>query len=164
MIYDFSLTNSNLLQKFFFLHHESLLAGPTNDAKNGYELMNGANCMAANRLSYFYDFKGPSMVIDTACSASTTALTRAVQDIEAGIIDKALVCGATLSLDPHKSATYNGLKMLSPTGHCYSFDSRADGYCRSDGIVCVVIERGTHGYAQIGGIGANCDGFTQQGK
>jgi len=120
--------------------------------------------MMANRLSYFYDFKGPSQTIDTGCSSSIVALDRAVQDIEAGTIDYAVVAGANLTLDPSRVAPFNALKALSPTGRCYSFDTRANGYCRSEGIACIVLEVGTKGYARIGGIGNNSDGATAQGK
>lgn len=141
----------------------SLLTASSNKNKNGYELVNGTHSMAANRLSYFYDLKGPSMTLDTACSSSLVALDQAVKDINAGIIDRAIVGGISLTLDANKNASFNAFKMLSPTGHCYSFDSRADGYCRSEGIVCIILERGTNGYAVIGGSGTNSDGSTAEG-
>ena len=133
-----------------------------NTEKTGYELVNGAHSMAANRLSYFYDLKGPSMTIDTACSSSLVALDRAVQDLKAGRVERALVAGLSLTLNPHKNATFNAFTMLSPTGRCYSFDERADGYCRSDGVACVILERGQRGTI-VAGIGTNSDGHTPKG-
>ena len=53
--------------------------------------------------------------------------------------------------------------MLSPTGHCHVFDSRADGYCRSDGVACIILERGTNGYAMVVGTGVNSDGRKSEG-
>ena len=127
---------------------------------SGYEILGTAHCMAANRLSYFYDFKGPSMTMDTACSSSLLALDRAARDIKAGIIERALVCGISLTFDHCKNVILVNAKMLSPTGHCHVFDSRADGYSRADGVGCVVLERGSSGYAQIVGSGTNQDGAT----
>ena len=98
----------------------------------GYELVNGAHTMAANRLSFFYDLKGPSMAIDTACSSSLVALHQARRDILAGVVDRAIVAGVSLTLDPYKNSTFNAFTMLSPTGVCYTFDDRANGYCRSE--------------------------------
>ena len=104
------------------------------------------------------------MTIDTGCSSSIVALDRAVRDIEAGIIDLAVVAGANLTLDPNRAAAFNALKALSPTGHCYSYDTRANGYCRSEGVACIILELGSDGYACIGGTGTNSDGATAQGK
>lgn len=126
-------------------------------------MVNGAHSMAANRLSYFYDLRGPSMTIDTACSSSLVALDRAVRDIKSGLIDRAIVGGVSLTLDPNKNDCFNAFKMLSPTGRCHSFDSRADGYCRSEGVACIVIERSSEGYAILAGSGTNSDGATPQG-
>ena len=91
------------------------LSRSTQDAElSGYELVNGAHCMAANRISFTYDFRGPSLAIDTACSSSLVALHQARQDLRCGIIDRAVVCGASLTLDPAKNATFNAFNMLSP--------------------------------------------------
>eukprot|EP00522_Entomoneis_paludosa_P007169 CAMPEP_0172448792 /NCGR_PEP_ID=MMETSP1065-20121228/7729_1 /TAXON_ID=265537 /ORGANISM="Amphiprora paludosa, Strain CCMP125" /LENGTH=3370 /DNA_ID=CAMNT_0013200381 /DNA_START=215 /DNA_END=10327 /DNA_ORIENTATION=+ len=141
-----------------------------NQDKNGYELVNGANSMAANRLSFFYDFQGPSLVIDTACSSSLVALDCAVRDLEQGTIDRAIVAGLSLTLNPHKNACFNAFTMLSPTGHCHVFDSKADGYCRSDGVACIVLERrkpncltASPAYALVAGTGTNSDGSKNEG-
>lgn len=91
----------------------------------GYEIVNGAHSMMANRLSFYFDFKGPSLVIDTACSSSSTALHSAHRDLKAGIIDRAIVAGASLTLDPQTNMLFNSFNMLSPTGACHSFDTRA---------------------------------------
>jgi len=127
---------------------------------DGYEILGTAHCMAANRLSYYYDLKGPSMTMDTACSSSLLALDRASKDIKAGIIERAIVCGISLCLDHGKNAILVKAQMLSPTGHCHVFDTRADGYCRADGIGCVILERGASGYALVVGSGTNQDGAT----
>ena len=88
----------------------------------------------------------------------------AVKDLQQGIIDRAVVAGLSLTTNPHKNATFAAFKMLSPTGHCHVFDSRADGYCRSDGVACIILERGNcAGRALIAGIGVNSDGRKAEG-
>ncbi len=134
--------------------------------KDGYELVNGAHAMAANKISFFYDLKGPSMVFDTACSSSLVALHQANQDLKAGLIDRAIVGGASLTLDPNKNKVFQAYSMLSPTGRCHSFDTRADGYCRAEGIAVVLLESPavcTSGLAQVLGSSVNSDGFTAKG-
>jgi acyl transferase domain-containing protein/NADPH:quinone reductase-like Zn-dependent oxidoreductase/acyl carrier protein len=134
---------------------------------SGYELVNGAHTMAANKISYHYDLKGPSMVFDTACSSSLVALDAAVKDIRNGTVDRAIVGGISVTLDPAKNATFNAFTMLSPTGCCYSFDERANGYCRSEGIACVILERTEDamvpGVCAILGTSVNSDGFKEKG-
>ena len=66
----------------------------------GYENTGCAQSMYANRLSFFYDFHGPSMNIDTACSSALVALVQACQAIESGEIDMALVGGSSITLHP----------------------------------------------------------------
>lgn len=132
----------------------------------GYELVNGAHAMAANKISFFYDLRGPSMAIDTACSSSCVALQSAFAAIERGEIDRAIVGGLSLTLDPHKNAVFNAFTMLSPDGRCHTFDVRANGYCRSEGVVAVVIESPrvrSHGYARLLGVSSNNDGHTPEG-
>jgi len=134
--------------------------------KTGYELVNGAHSMAANKISYFYDLRGPSVVFDTACSSSLVALHQAQKDLQAGIIDRAIVGGASMTIDPHKNQIFGAFSMLSPDGRCYSFDERANGYCRSEGIAVVVLESARvcqHGHAKLSGSSVNNDGFTPKG-
>lgn len=107
----------------------------------GYENTGCAQSMFANRLSFFYDLRGPSMNIDTACSSGLVALCQALTDLRTGIIDRALVGGSSVLLSPHKSKAFEKLKMLSPTGSCKSFDTAADGYARSEGVAVVLLSR-----------------------
>ena len=133
---------------------------------NGYELVNSCPSMASGKISYFYDLKGPSLVFDTACSSSLIALEKAFQDINSGIVDRAIVGGISITIDPKTNHLFNSFKMLSPTGTCYVFDERANGYCRSEGIGVIIIESErvrNYGYAKIEGIMTNSDGFTSKG-
>ncbi|KAK0513792.1 hypothetical protein JMJ35_003514 [Cladonia borealis] len=96
--------------------------------------------MLANRLSWFYDLKGPSMQLDTACSSSLNALHLACQSLRSGESDMGLVGGSNLFFNPESMAAMTDLNFLSPDGISYSFDARANGYSRGEGIGIVVIK------------------------
>ncbi|MCU1750287.1 type I polyketide synthase [Pseudomonas sp. 6D_7.1_Bac1] len=89
--------------------------------------------IAANRLSYFYDLRGPSMAIDTACSSSLVAFHQACQAIQTGEIEQAITGGISLHLHPFGFLIFSKASMLSRTGQCHVFDESADGYVRSEG-------------------------------
>ncbi len=89
--------------------------------------------IAANRISYNFDLRGPSMVIDTACSSSMVAFHQACRAILAGDITQALVGGISLHLHPYGFIIFSKASMLSPRGRCNPFDASADGYVRSEG-------------------------------
>jgi len=92
------------------------------DRVNGYGLTGCCRAMFANRISYTFDFNGPSFAIDTACSSSLVALSQAVQAIKSGQCDAAIVGGANLLLKPCNSLQFHRLSMLSPQGMCKAFD------------------------------------------
>lgn len=94
----------------------------------------------ANRVSYFYDFHGPSLLIDTACSASLVALHVALQSLRAGECGLALVGGVNFICNPSLSYAYQKAGMLSPDGKCKVFDDAADGYVRSEGAVVLLLK------------------------
>ncbi|KAF1988100.1 ketoacyl-synt-domain-containing protein, partial [Aulographum hederae CBS 113979] len=100
----------------------------------------GNQVVAANRLAYFFDFKGPSLTLDTACSSSSNALHLACQCIKAGEADQALVSGGTLILDPDPMIGMNNLEFFSPDGRSYAFDCRGSGYGRGEGVACLVLK------------------------
>ncbi|KAI0186121.1 lovastatin nonaketide synthase, partial [Xylaria flabelliformis] len=97
--------------------------------------------MMANRLSWFFNFKGTSMNLDSACSSSLVALHLACQDLRAGNADMALVGGANLVYHPNFMKTMSDFNFLSPDSHCWSFDERANGYARGEGIAVIVVKR-----------------------
>jgi hybrid polyketide synthase / nonribosomal peptide synthetase ACE1 len=99
-----------------------------------------ARSILSNRISYFFDLHGPSMTIDTACSASMTALHLAVQSLRSGEASLALVAGANLLLSPDLFMVEARLKMLSRNGRCRMWDEAADGYARGEGVACVVLK------------------------
>ncbi|MGB4852716.1 MAG: beta-ketoacyl synthase N-terminal-like domain-containing protein, partial [Ignavibacteria bacterium] len=97
--------------------------------------------IAANRLSYFFDFRGPSLAIDTACSSSLVALHTACQSIRSGQSSMALAGGVNLLLAPDWNIVFTEADMLAPDGKCKTFDADADGYVRSEGCGIVVLKK-----------------------
>jgi phthiocerol/phenolphthiocerol synthesis type-I polyketide synthase C len=89
--------------------------------------------IAANRLSYFFDLRGPSMAIDTACSSSLVAFHQACRAIATGEIAQALAGAVSLHLHPLGFISFSKATMLSRQGRCRVFDASADGYVRSEG-------------------------------
>uniref|UniRef100_A0A674EV97 Fatty acid synthase n=1 Tax=Salmo trutta TaxID=8032 RepID=A0A674EV97_SALTR len=132
----------------------------------GYSMTGCQRAMFANRLSYFFDFNGPSTAIDTACSSSLLALENAFNAIRHGHCDSALVGGVNLLLKPNTSVQFMKLGMLSPDGTCKSFDSSGNGYCRSEAAVAVLLTRRSMAkrvYATVLNAGNNTDGYKEQG-
>jgi len=89
--------------------------------------------IAANRLSYALDLRGPSMSLDTACSSSLVAFHQACLSIRSGETSMALAGGISLHLHPYGFVGFSKASMLSPTGRCQVFDASGDGYVRSEG-------------------------------
>ncbi|KAM6897707.1 fatty acid synthase [Xenentodon cancila] len=132
----------------------------------GYSMTGCQRAMLANRLSYFFDFNGPSVAIDTACSSSLLALENAFHAIRQGHCDAALVGGVNLLLKPNTSVQFMKLGMLSPDGTCKSFDSSGNGYCRSEAAVVVLLVKRSVAkrvYATVINAGNNTDGYKDQG-
>ncbi|KAM9424875.1 fatty acid synthase isoform 2-T2 [Pholidichthys leucotaenia] len=132
----------------------------------GYSMTGCQRAMLANRLSYFFDFRGPSTAIDTACSSSLLALENAFHAIRQGHCDAALVGGVNLLLKPNTSVQFMKLGMLSPEGTCKSFDSSGNGYCRSEAAVAVFLTKHSLAkrvYATVVNAGNNTDGYKEQG-
>ncbi|KAI3334672.1 hybrid PKS-NRPS PsoA [Ustulina deusta] len=99
-----------------------------------------ARSILANRVSYAFDWKGPSMNIDTACSSSLVALHQAVQSLRNGECEMAVVAGVNLVFSPELFSFLSSLRMLSPSGRSRMWDANADGYARGEGFVAVVIK------------------------
>lgn len=99
----------------------------------------GASILS-NRLSYFFDWHGPSVTLDTACSSSLVAVHLAVQALRAGDSRTALACGSNLILGPENFIIESKLKMLSPSGRGRMWDHNADGYARGEGVGVLVLK------------------------
>ncbi|XP_076458650.1 fatty acid synthase-like isoform X1 [Babylonia areolata] len=132
----------------------------------GYTMTGCARAMFANRLSFFFDLKGPSYVLDTACSSSLLALDQALHSIRNGHCDAAIVGGSGLLLKPGSSLQFLQLGMLSPDGKCKSFDASGDGYCRSETVGTVFLQKAPDAkrvYATVVHSGTNADGNKERG-
>lgn len=121
----------------------------------------------ANRISYFYDWHGPSVTIDTACSSSLVATHMAVQSLRSGECRVALACGSNLLIGPEPFIIESKLNMLSPDGRSRMWDQDANGYARGDGVAAIVLktlsaalEDGDHIESIIRETGLNQDGAT----
>jgi phthiocerol/phenolphthiocerol synthesis type-I polyketide synthase D len=101
----------------------------------------GALSVAANRLSYALDLRGPSIAVDTACSSSLVAVHLALQSLRAGECDLAIAAGANLLLGPAVTAAFHEMGIISPSGHCQPFSATADGIVRAEGAGVVVLKR-----------------------
>ncbi|KAI0415149.1 polyketide synthase PksD [Xylaria grammica] len=126
-----------------------------------------SGAVLANRLSWYFDLQGPSIQLNTACSSSMVAMDLACQSLRNGQSSMALVTGSCLLLNPELSLYLSNLNMISPDGLCYSFDHRANGYSRGEGVVVVVLKTlstairdGDQIRAVIRATGSNQDGRT----
>lgn len=132
---------------------------------DAYAGTGNAHSIAANRLSYVFDLRGPSMAVDTACSSSLVSVHLAAQSLRSGESDLALAGGVNLILTPELTITFSQARMLSPDGRCKTFDANADGYVRGEGCGVVILKRlsdavrdGDNILALIRGSAVNQDG------
>ncbi|MGO9652718.1 amino acid adenylation domain-containing protein [Mycobacterium sp.] len=134
---------------------------------DAYSGTGAALSIAANRLSYLYDFRGPSMAVDTACSSSLVAIHLACRSLREGDCTLALAGGANVILSPGLSINFSKAGVMAADGRCKTFDARADGYVRGEGAGIVVLKPlsqaladGDPIYAVIRGSAINQDGRT----
>ncbi|CZT43607.1 related to polyketide synthase [Rhynchosporium secalis] len=127
---------------------------------------NGIAIMS-NRISWFYDLRGPSMTLDTGCSASLVGVHLACQSLRTGESTIAIAMGAGMILTPSTMLPMTALNFLSPDGKCFAFDERANGYGRGEGIGGIVLKPLADALrdndtirAVIRGSGVNQDGRT----
>ncbi len=121
--------------------------------------------VVSGRLSYQLGLKGPALSIDTACSSSLVALHTACVSLRLGECTTAIVGGVNVILNPALTITFCKAGMLSPEGHCKTFDASADGFVRGEGCGVVILKRLTDAkrdnnriLAIIDGSGINQDG------
>lgn len=100
-----------------------------------------ATSVAAGRLSYVYDLRGPSIAVDTACSSSLVAVHQACTALRGGECDTALAAGANMLLSPAVTVAFGRAGALAPDGRCKPFSQSADGIGRAEGCAVVVLKR-----------------------
>lgn len=108
---------------------------------NMYSSLGSAISIMANRISYAFDLKGPSLTIDTACSSSLVAMHQAILSLKSGEIDSAVVGSVNNLSHPIFFIGQSKAGMLSPDGRCKSFSENANGYVRSEGCIVIVLKR-----------------------
>lgn len=106
----------------------------------GYSMTALAPSLGPNRISYFYDFHGPSVAVETACSSALIAIHRAVEAIRSGHCSAAIAGGINALLLPEAFVGFSKAGMLSPEGHCKPFSAKADGYTRGEGVGLVFLK------------------------
>eukprot|EP01054_Gregarina_sp_Poly1_P004682 Gregarina_sp_Poly_1__4681@NODE_24_length_20154_cov_63_859810_g22_i0_p1_GENE_NODE_24_length_20154_cov_63_859810_g22_i0NODE_24_length_20154_cov_63_859810_g22_i0_p1_ORF_typecomplete_len6649_score1079_63ketoacylsynt/PF00109_26/1_3e25ketoacylsynt/PF00109_26/1_3e73ketoacylsynt/PF00109_26/1_5e81KR/PF08659_10/3_3e56KR/PF08659_10/2_4e03KR/PF08659_10/1_6e55KR/PF08659_10/3_4e50KR/PF08659_10/8_1e02Acyl_transf_1/PF00698_21/3e83Acyl_transf_1/PF00698_21/1_6e78Ketoacylsynt_C/PF02801_22/4_7e42Ketoacylsynt_C/PF02 len=111
----------------------------SSDKISSYSSSGGATSLMANRVSYCFGLKGPSLTVDTACSSSLVALDAAWHAVRSGVCDGALVAGVNLMLTPHLFVLFCKSRMLSADCRCFTFDHRANGYVRGEGTGAVLL-------------------------
>ncbi|WP_166296271.1 type I polyketide synthase [Photorhabdus tasmaniensis] len=133
----------------------------------GYTSTGAMGTMLSNRISHAFDFQGPSLTIDSACSSSLLAVHLACDSLRRGESQLALAGGSQLMLMPDFSVVESRTGFLSLTNRCHSFSANADGYVRSEGIGAVLLkplsaalQDGDPILAVIHGSAANQDGRT----
>ncbi|PBP20217.1 hybrid PKS-NRPS protein [Diplocarpon rosae] len=147
-------------------YYEMLLRSP--ESLPTYFATGTNSSILSNRLSYFYDLKGPSETINTACSSSLVAVHRGVQSLRSGEARMAIAGGANLILNPEFMATESNLHMLSAEGRSRMWDAGANGYARGEGFAAVIMKRLSDAIADgdditciIRETGVNSDGRTK---
>ncbi|MFQ5984071.1 MAG: aminotransferase class III-fold pyridoxal phosphate-dependent enzyme [Alphaproteobacteria bacterium] len=145
----------------------SRLLGHDPQAINAYTGPGTALSIAANRISYLWDFRGPSLALDTACSSSLVAVHVACLSLGNGESSLAVAGGVNVLLSPEPTIAFSEARMMADDGRCKTFDDRANGYVRGEGAGIVVLKPlsqalgdGDQVYAVIRGSAINQDGLT----
>jgi polyketide synthase PksN len=112
---------------------EAMLAGNSNVPGSSFASI-------ANRVSYFFDLRGPSIALDTMCSSSITAIHLACEEIRKGEIDAAIAGGVNVSIHPHKYLILSQGNFASSDGRCRSFGEGGDGYVAGEGVGAILLK------------------------
>ena len=149
------------------MYEEYQLYGAQEQLKGRSVAVNGSAASIANRVSYFCNFHGPSMAVDTMCSSSLTALHLACQHLQRGSCEAAVAGGVNISIHPNKYVALTQGEFLSSKGRCESFGEGGDGYVPGEGVGAVLLKPlaravadGDHIYGVIKGTAINHGGKT----
>ncbi|GAV43017.1 SDR family NAD(P)-dependent oxidoreductase [Streptomyces acidiscabies] len=117
------------------------ILGATESARGNPQVVLANRSSIANQVSYFGDFRGPSVVIDTACSASLVAVHQACESIRRGECSYALAGGVNVAVHPDKYVHLSAKSMLSDDGRCRAFGAGGTGYVPGEGVGAVLLKR-----------------------
>lgn len=126
----------------------------------------GFHQLASARLSYAFDFKGPAFSTDTACASSFSAFYKAIAALRVGQCDRVIVAGVAIHLRPSTATAFHSLQMLSDDGRSKCLDASADGYCRSEAVVSILLQKRSEAkriYATVLNTRTNNDGYKPEG-
>ncbi|TQS33501.1 hypothetical protein Golomagni_06152, partial [Golovinomyces magnicellulatus] len=110
-------------------------------APNAFSTLGTLRAFLSGKLSHFFGWSGPSLTFDTACSSSAVAIHTACRALQAGECSQALAGGVALFTSPYLYENLAAAHFLSPTGATKPFDSKADGYCRGEGLGLVMLKK-----------------------
>ncbi|GAA4894929.1 SDR family NAD(P)-dependent oxidoreductase [Streptomyces coeruleoprunus] len=113
----------------------------TESARGNHQVVLANRSSIANQVSYFGDFRGPSVVVDTACSASLVAVHQACESIRRGECSYAIAGGVNVAVHPDKYVHLSRKTMLSADGRCRAFGAGGSGYVPGEGVGAVVLKR-----------------------
>jgi acyl transferase domain-containing protein len=136
------------------------------DETSAFAAIGSHPALMANRISFFYDLKGPSMTCDVSCSGSLAAVYYAIMSLQTGDCDLAIVGGVNVLLLERFATSMASGGFLSKNFQCFTFDERANGYVQSEGCGVVILKRtadvtaGERVYGEILGQSFNEDGRT----
>ena len=131
----------------------------TTAATGPYAVTSSALSLAAGRMSYVLDLRGPSLAIETSCSSTLVAAHTAVHLMGPAACGAALVTGVNLILRPAFSYVTARAAMTSPLGRCHTFDARADGFTRAEAVIAASCSHGTsRARLQLSGSSVHQDG------
>lgn len=146
-------------------HDYGLLTSSDLESAEAWTTTGAAGSVVANRLSYAFDLRGPSMALDAACSSSLVAVHQAIRSLRSGESDTALAGGVNLMLAPGVTVSFDQAGALATDGRCKAFDAAADGISRGEGAGMVLLKRladaerdGDRVLAVLAGSAVNSDG------
>ncbi|WP_420592094.1 amino acid adenylation domain-containing protein [Bacterioplanoides sp.] len=134
-------SNTGVFMGITSMDHQQRITSGDLRYTDAYTVSGNTHCFAAGRLSYMLGLQGPSMAVDTACSASLVTVDLACKSLRSGETDLALAGGVNAILSPLSMSLMAKTQALSPDGRCKTFDAKANGYVRGEGCGVVVLKR-----------------------
>ena len=139
-------TRTAVMMGVYYNEYQSASAGNP-DGIDAYSATGNAHSVTVGRIAYLLGLRGPAVAVDTACSSSLVSVHLACQSLRMRESDVALAGGVNLILRPETQLALAKWGMLSPRGHCHTFDAAADGFVRGEGAAVVVLKRLTDAVA-----------------